>query len=68
MTHPDQPSGEPAARQRQGMPRWVIGFILAGVVLVALVVALLAFGHGPRQHMTSHTGWPTFAVSPAVWS
>lgn len=43
-------------RRRQGMPRWVIGFIIAGVVVAALVVLLLALGHGPRQHMSLPTG------------
>jgi len=38
------------------MPRWVIGFIIAGVVVAALVVLLLALGHGPRQHMSLPTG------------
>ncbi|MBX6751191.1 MAG: hypothetical protein IRY85_16245 [Micromonosporaceae bacterium] len=64
MTDPDQASKQRAARQREGMPRWVIGFIIAGVVVVALVVVLLALGHGPRQHMSSPAARPTFAVSP----
>ena len=52
---------EPAGkRQRQRMPRWVVGFIIAGVALVALVVLLLAFGHSPRQHM--------LPVSPKAWT
>jgi hypothetical protein len=45
------------------MPRWVIGFIVAGVILIALVVLLLALGHGPGRHMPSHTGMPVDAAS-----
>lgn len=63
MTEPDQSNEEPATRQ--GMPRWVIGFIIAGVVVAALVVLLLALGHGPRQHMSSRQSAP---VSTAAWS
>ena len=68
MTDPDPTSGEPDARRHQGIPRWVIGFIIAGVALVVLVVVLLALGHSPRQHTSSPTGRPTFAASPAGWS
>lgn len=67
MTDPDQASGEPAARERRGMPRWVIGFIIAGAVVVALVVVMLALGHGPQQHMPSPTSLPALAVSLEAW-
>jgi hypothetical protein len=69
MTDPEHPNGpEPVSRQHQGMPRWVIGFIIAGVVVAALVVVLLALGHGPRQHMSSPTGWPTSDLPLVAWS
>ena len=32
------------------MPRWVKRFVIAGVVLVALVVVMLLAGHGPGRH------------------
>jgi hypothetical protein len=67
MTHPDR-AEEPAARKRQGMPRWVIGFIIAGAVVAALVVLMLALGHGPRQHSPSHSSAPASAVSSGAWS
>jgi hypothetical protein len=32
------------------VPRWVKGFVIAGVVLVVLVVVMLLAGHGPGRH------------------
>lgn len=37
--------------QGPGMPGWVKGFAWAGGVVVVLVIAMLATGHGPWQHM-----------------
>ncbi len=35
-----------------GIPRWVIVFGVAFVVLVLAFVAMAASGHGPGQHMS----------------
>ena len=62
MSEPLQSGDDPAVSERPRMPRWVVASLVAGAVLVALVVVLLASGHGPGQHM-SHAGAP---LSPAV--
>jgi hypothetical protein len=45
---------EKSRRAVRPMPRWVKGFIAAGIALLLLVVVLLASGHGPWQHMGMH--------------
>ncbi|MEV6629178.1 hypothetical protein AB0M54_00305 [Actinoplanes sp. NPDC051470] len=42
------------------MPRWVKGFVIAGLVLVALVAVMLLAGHGPGRH--GHHALPTPAA------
>ena len=39
------------AKRATRMPRWVKGFVLAGVAAVILVGIMLASGHGPWQHL-----------------
>lgn len=39
------------APDHPGMPGWVKGFAVAGVILVALIVVMLLTGHGPGRHM-----------------
>jgi hypothetical protein len=34
-----------------GVPRWVKGFGLGGIVLLLLIVIMLLSGHGPGDHM-----------------
>jgi hypothetical protein len=34
-----------------GVPRWVKGFGIAGIVLLLLIVIMLLSGHGPGDHM-----------------
>jgi hypothetical protein len=36
---------------RSGVPRWVKGFGIVGVVLLLLIVVMLLTGHGPGDHM-----------------
>lgn len=44
-------SGSPHDGSAAGMPRWVKGFAIAGVVLVLLIVIMLMNGgHGPGRH------------------
>lgn len=38
-------------RRTTGVPGWVKGFAIAGVVALLLLAALLMSGHGPWQHM-----------------
>jgi len=47
--HEPAPGAEPP--QTRGMPRWVKLFVIAGVLLTALVVVMLATGHGPGRHL-----------------
>ncbi len=35
---------------RIGMPGWVKGFAITGIILVALIVVMLLTGHGPGRH------------------
>jgi hypothetical protein len=39
-----------SGRGGPGVPRWVKIFAIAAAILVALVVVLLASGHGPGRH------------------
>jgi hypothetical protein len=36
---------------RSGVPGWVKGFMVVGVVLLLLLVIMLLTGHGPGRHM-----------------
>lgn len=49
-----------------GMPRWVKGFAVAGVVLVLLLVIMLLTGHGPGRHLGSSDGHPPDMAGLAV--
>lgn len=40
-----------STKRPTGMPRWVTGFVWAGVAAVVLVGIMLASGHGPWQHL-----------------
>ena len=63
MTHSDRPTD----RQRPStpMPRWVKGFIVVGVIIVALLLVAVLSGHGPGRHMTDHAALSTPADSTA---
>ena len=43
-------SVEPRSGRRPPMPRWVKGFVVAGLVLASLAVVMMATGHGPGRH------------------
>lgn len=62
MTHaspPDDRRGHasglvsPGEEPTSGLPGWVKGFAVAGVVLVVLLILMLLTGHGPGRHMAS---------------
>jgi hypothetical protein len=36
---------------RPPTPHWVKGFVVAGLMLVALAAVMLATGHGPGRHL-----------------
>ena len=43
-------STEPRNGGRPPMPRWVKGFVAAGMILISLVAVMIATGHGPGRH------------------
>lgn len=45
-----QKSVEPGNGGRPSMPRWVKGFVAAGLILISLVAVMLVAGHGPGRH------------------
>jgi hypothetical protein len=51
MQHdPDRPTVT-----RPQIPRWVKGFVVAGVLVLALGGVMMATGHGPGRHFGAHT-------------
>jgi hypothetical protein len=43
-------SVEPRSGGWPPMPRWVKGFVVAGLILASLAVIMMARGHGPGRH------------------
>lgn len=59
---PGPADGSGSGSQQDGMPRWVKGFVIAGVVVALLVVLVLVFaggGHGPGRHLPDGAGAET---------
>ncbi len=57
----EQPDNTTRDNPTQRMPTWVKGFVIAAVILAALVVVmLLTGGHGPGRH--TQGGSPAPAV------
>jgi hypothetical protein len=44
---------EDLPREKAGMPRWVRGFVAAGLALVLIAIAMVVSGHGPGRHFTT---------------
>lgn len=40
----------PGDGRRPPIPRWVKGFVAAGLILISLVAVMVATGHGPGRH------------------
>ena len=43
-------SAKPKGERRSPIPGWDKGFGVAGLVVLALIAAMLVTGHGPGQH------------------
>lgn len=46
-------SMDPKNGLRPPIPRWVKGFAVVGLVVLALAAAMLASGHSPGRHFTA---------------
>jgi hypothetical protein len=49
-----------------GMPRWVLGFVAVGALLVLMVIIMLLAGHDPGRHLHASALAPTGPANARV--
>lgn len=55
-SHPGAPERDLSDDPQESMPGWVKGFVIAGIVIAALVILTMVFrggDHGPARHLPS---------------